>query len=79
MNFQLSKCNNGRHKLLCKLYFLLDCSFSVTVTEKFEHGNLKSDITQCNGDYYIDSIDGLTDNEIEQNFYDLYLQLKPVS
>ena len=79
--FQLSEksCEEDRHKLLCKLYFLLDCSYSVTVSENFHHGNLKSDIDHCGYDFVHENVKNKTDKEIEQDFYDIYLKLKPVT
>ena len=61
------------------MYFLLDCSYSVTVSENFHHGNLKSDIDHCGDDFVHQNVKNKTDKEIEQYFYDIYLKLKPVS
>ena len=61
------------------MYFLLDCSYSVTVSENFHHGNLKSDIDHCGDDFVHEYVKNKTDKEIEQDFYDIYLKLKPVS
>ena len=61
------------------MYFLLDCSYSVTVSENFHHGNLKSDLDHCGDDFVHQNVKNKTDKEIEQYFYDIYLKLKPVS
>ena len=58
---------------------MLDCSYSVSETEKFHHGDLKSDITHCGYDYIHEKVKNETDKEIELRFYGLYLKLKPVS
>ena len=58
---------------------MLDCSYSVSETENFHHGDLKSDITHCGYDYIHEKVKNETDKEIEQRFYGLYLKLKPVS
>ena len=78
--FQQPRCNETREELLCELYVLLDCSYSIHEAEKFELGHVKSDVHYCDKhNYNFESKKGQTDKEIEQRFYETYLKLIPVS
>ena len=78
--FQQPGCNHTREEILCELYVVLDCSFSIREAEEFEHGHVISDVSYCaKHNFTFESKQNQTDKEIEQRFYDTYLKLLPVS
>ena len=68
-----------RHELLCELFYMTDCKYSVEFSQKFKYGYLKSDLDHCASNYTFETLKGQSDKQIEQRFYDIYLKLKPVS
>ena len=78
--FQNETCGS-RASLLCSLYALAGCKYSVEVTEKFHYGKIISNTTLCEGHVFKDNFnmqESLDQYDLEEAYYKLYLSLTTV-
>ena len=58
---------------------MTDCEYGVGFSQRFKYGYLKSDLDHCANNYTFETLESLSDKQIEQRFYEIYLKLEPVS